>query len=148
MGQHTRTEIEATFLRWRAAVDIRDIEAMLVMFTPDAEVGNTVYGLHTGANAIRKYLNNWPDLVPNENVWYAIDGDRVVDKWRETLPGTRADGSRYEYFGITESIYAGNGRWRHQYGLPDVVGLQRVYKEWHADGHHETHGDVYSLRSG
>jgi uncharacterized protein (TIGR02246 family) len=143
-----RAEVEAMFARWRAAVDARDVDAMLSMLTDDAQVGNVVFGLSQGKDAIREFFSRWPETVPNESVWHAIDGDRVVDKWRECLPGERADGSRYAYFGITESIYAGDGRWRFQLGLPDVTGLQRVYAKWRADGHAETYGELYAMPGG
>ncbi|MBW2294518.1 MAG: hypothetical protein JRG94_19735 [Deltaproteobacteria bacterium] len=76
-------------------------------------------------------------------MWHAIDGYRVVDKWRETLPGDPPPSRDYHYYGITELIYAGSGAWSFMYGIPDVVGLMRVYGQWRRDGQADIHGEVY-----
>ena len=75
--------------------------------------------------------------------WVAIDGTRVVNKWRETLPGDPPEGATYHYDGISELRYAGSQHWDYMFGLPDVIGLQQVYSRWKADGQHEIHGEVY-----
>jgi hypothetical protein len=143
MSEFSRDEVEATYERWRAALAAHDDDAMLDMLSENACVGNAVFGLYRGKKEIRRFFARWPRVVPNESVWHVIEGARVVDKWREILPGVRSDGNRYEYVGIVESIYAGNGRWSFLYSIPDVTGLHRVYAEWRADGQHEIHGEVY-----
>ena len=87
-------------------------------------------------------LPNFDD--PQRRVLAAtIDGVRVVNKWRETLPGSAPPGSRYHYDGISEFLYGGNGQWSFMYGLPDQVGLLRSYAQWRKDGQAEIHGEVY-----
>lgn len=143
MSDHERGEIEAHFARWREAVDRRDLDAMAAMLAEDAQGGNSVFGLSQGRDAILRFMQRWPESVPNRSVWVAIDDVRVVNKWRETLPGTPPQGRYYHYTGISEFIYAGNGQWSFMYGLPDIVGLTRVYAEWRRDGQADIHGEVY-----
>ena len=67
----------------------------------------------------------------------------MVNRWCEVLPGTPPGGGRYDYFGINELIYAGDGLFRFMYSLPDLFGLTVLYERWKADGQHETHGDIF-----
>ena len=123
MSDPRRDEIERHFARWRDVVDRRDLDAMASMFAPDARGGNAVFGLFDGPEAIIGFARqHWPEAIPNRSVWHVIDGVRVVDKWRETLPGEPSSGSDYDYFGITELLYAGEGKWSYMFGLPDTVG--------------------------
>lgn len=138
-----RTEVEAHFGRWRAAVDRRDLAAMAPMLSMDARGGNTVFGLFEGREAVLAFMDHWPESVPNRSVWHAIDGARVVNKWRETLPGISPEGGNYDYFGISEFIYAGGGQWNFMYGMPDSIGLTRLYEQWRKDGQAEKYGEVY-----
>ena len=144
MADHPRSEVERHFRVWREAVDQRDLDQMARMFAEDARGGNSVFGLFEGRDAIAKFSrDHWPELVPNRSVWQVIDGDRVVNKWRETLPGDPPTGRDYHYDGISEFLYAGSGHWSFMYGLPDVIGLTRVYARWREDGQAELHGEVY-----
>ena len=143
LGQFARAEVEAHFQRWRAATDRRDLDEMALLLAEDARGGNAIFGVVEGRDAIVDFMQNWPAEVPNRSVWYVIDGARVVNKWRETLPGTRPDGRAYDYFGISEFIYCGGGQWSFIYGLPDQVGLLKVHARWRADGQAEIHDEVY-----
>lgn len=143
MSDADRSEVLAHFQRWRAAVDARDLEAMAPMLAEDARGGNAVYGLFEGREKVMEFMQQWPESVPNRSLWVAIDGARVVNKWRETLPGDAPDGEAYHYDGISEFHYAGDDQWSFMYGLPDFVGLQRVYARWRADGQEKIHGQVY-----
>jgi len=143
MSDPLRSEIEAHFARWRSAVDERDLERMASMLAVDAQGGNAVFGLFEGHDAIMRFMDHWPEIVPNRSIWVAIDGQRVVNKWRETLPGDPPDGSDYHYYGISEFLYGGSNEWSYMYGLPDQVGLMKTYARWRADGQHERFGEVY-----
>ena len=139
-----RAQVESLFRSWRAAIDTRDFAAMRDMLTPDARGGNAVFGVVDGRDALLEFAESkWPEAVPNESVWHAIDGERLVNKWKETLPGTPPSGEPYAYFGISEFLYDESGRWRFMYGLPDVPGLMRVHARWKKDGHAATFPDVY-----
>ena len=143
MPEFTRAEIEPHFARWRDAVDRHDLDAMAPLLTEDARGGNATFGISEGRDAVMQFMLHWPQSVPNRGLWHAIDGERVVNKWREWLPGKAPDGSEYHYDGISEFIYAGGGQWNFMYGLPDVTGLTRVYARWKQDGQAEIHGEVY-----
>lgn len=146
MSDFSRGEIEAHFKRWREAVDRRDLGSMAEMLALRASGGNASYGMFEGRDAIVKCMQHWPENVPNRSIWHVIDGTRVVNKWRETLPGTPPShrGYRdYDYVGISEFLYGGDGQWSFMFGLPDQAGLLRVYAEWRADGQAEIYGEVY-----
>ncbi len=143
MRDHPRSEIEEHFSRWRRATDRRDLEAMTHMLSADARGGNAVFGMFEGRSSIMEFMNHWPESVPNRGLWVAIDGPRVINKWRETLPGTPPDGRDYHYDGISEFNYAGGGQWDFMYGLPDFLGLQRAYARWRQDGNEVVYGKIY-----
>lgn len=151
-----RTEVAAHFARWREAVDRRDLDVMASMLAADVRGGNAQFGILEGREAVVGFMRErWPESVPNRSVWHVIDGERVVNKWCETLPGQAPSGEPYDYDGISEFIYTragadensvgsvGGGSWRFMYGLPDVVGLMRVHARWLADGQAEIFGEVY-----
>ena len=143
MAEFPRAEIVEHYTRWRAAVDRRDLAAMAPMLAADAQGGNATFGMFDGRDAIIEFSETrWPTSVPNRSVWHVIDGTRVVDKWRETLPGTPPAESDYHYVGISEFIYGGNGEWSYMYGIPDAVGFGRVYKRWVDDGQAKKYPDM------
>ena len=143
MSRFERSEVASHFARWRKAVDRRDLGAMASMLAEDARGGNAVFGVFEGRDKIMAFMRHWPESIPNRSLWHVIDAERVVDKWRETLPGTAPQGGSYRYDGISEFIYGGNQQWSFMYGLPDQVGLARVYAQWRKDGQAEIHGEVY-----
>lgn len=144
MADQTREAIESLFLRWRRAVESRDFIAMREMLTPDARGGNAIYGVREGRDAVIEFSeSNWPASVPNESVWYVIDGARLVNKWKEALPGKSPTGDPYDYFGISEFLYSPSGHWEYMYGLPDVTGLTRVFTRWSEDGNASRFPDVH-----
>lgn len=145
MTDFTREEVSAHFDRWRAATDRRDLDEMQLMLTDDAIGGNCVSGTFKGAqNIIAWSRRAWPEIVPNRSIWHVIDGSRVVNKWFEELPGVPANGVRYTYEGISEFIYAGEGKWNYMYGIPDVFNFNKVYERWMKDGNSEKYGDIFS----
>jgi hypothetical protein len=144
MSDYPRGEVEAHFSNWRGALDERDLVALSQMLSLDARGGNSVFGILEGREAIVDFMTErWPESVPNRGLWVAIDGTRIVHKWRETFPGTPPSGRSYHYDGISEFIYAGDGQWDFMYGLPDVVGLQGTYARWREDGQEKVYGEVY-----
>jgi hypothetical protein len=144
MTRYDRDEIEQHFLRWREAIDHRDFDAMTSMLTPQARGGNSQFGIFEGRDALVQFSrDHWPESVPNTSEWHAIDGTRVVNKWRETLPGKAPENNDYHYYGISEFIYAGANQWDYMYGIPDIVGLMRVHARWRKDGQSDVFGEVY-----
>lgn len=139
-----REDVEALFRRWRAALERRDFSAMREMLTPDARGGNAVFGLTEGRDAVIEFSETkWPEEIPNVSVWHAIDGTRLVNKWKETLPGDSPTGEPYDYFGISEFIYAEAGQWNFMYGIPDIAGLMSVHARWRSDDQADRFPQVY-----
>ena len=137
-------EVEEAFARYRTAIDVSDHDTMAALLSEEGRGGNAIYGFFHGRAAYRKFLTEcWLEVIPNVSVWHVIEGGRVVNKWRESLPGTTSEGARYDYFGISEIIYAGEGSFRFIYSIPDLFGLNLLYARWKADGQHQTHGDLY-----
>ena len=144
-----RHEVENGFKAYRIAVDVGDHDSMTAMLSEDGRGGNATYGFFHDHESYRQFLKDcWLEIIPNYNVWQMIDGGRVVNKWCEVLPGTPPGGGRYDYFGINEVIYAGNGQFRLMYSIPDLFGLTVLYTRWKADGQNEQYGDIYPSISG
>ncbi len=106
--------------------------------------GNATFGFFHDRDSYLEFLRScWLEVIPNRSVWHVVQGGRVVDKWRESLPGETQEGDRYDYFGINELIYDGVGMFRLMYSIPDLFGLTALYRKWKADRKHEIHGDIY-----
>jgi hypothetical protein len=97
--------------------DADDWDGFGKTFTEDAVYHEHHYGIFRGRKAIlewlvpvMEYCKGW--TYPVE--WVAIDGNRVVHKWMNRLPGKRADGSYFEFAGMTAMEYAGGGRFSFQ----------------------------------
>jgi hypothetical protein len=139
-----RQEVEGAFRTYRDAIDIGDHATMATMLSEDGRGGNATYGFFHDRESYREFLIScWLEIIPNYNVWHVIEGGRIVEKWCEVLPGTSSDGGRYDYFGINEVIYGGDGQFRLMYSIPDLFGLRMLYVRWRSDGQHEVYGDIY-----
>src|SRR3954447_25921586 len=115
---HPREEVQAAvdeYLDVCAAIDRdeRPWEALADMFVDDAVYIDPAWGRVEGVANIRRFmkesmagLEDW-DFPRSFN---AIDGDYVVMKWTQQLPGVREDGTRYEQSGISTLVYAGGGK--------------------------------------
>ena len=62
-------------------------------------------------------LEDWESPIE----FAAIDGDNVVVKWLQVLPGARDDGSRSTQSGSSTMVYAGDGKFRYQEDLLNMV---------------------------
>lgn len=130
---HSRTEIETAFRATRAAQDRDDWNAYCDLLTEDAVYVEHHFGVYRGREAIRawlvpvmKPLVGWS--YPTE--WCVIEGDRVVFLWWNRMPGRRADGSFYEFSGITTMLYAGGGLFSHQEDVYNFDETRKVMREW------------------
>jgi ketosteroid isomerase-like protein len=133
---HSRSEIEAAFLATRAAQDADDWNAYCDLLTHDAVYVEHHFGVYHGREAIRawlvplmKPLVGW--TYPTE--WCVIEGDRVVFLWKNRMPGRRADGSHYEFSGMTTLLYAGDGRFSYQEDVYNFDETRKVMAEWSED---------------
>jgi len=130
---HTRDEVEAAVAQYLAVRERMDRgeggwDEMADLFTDDATYIDPAWGLIEGNDAIRAFmsesmagLEDW--LFPIE--WVAIDGDHVVVKWTQRLPGQRADGSHYDNSGVSLLTYAGGGRFSRS---EDHLNMLHVYE--------------------
>jgi hypothetical protein len=110
-----RERIEAGDATW---IDLTEL------FTDDAVYVDPAWGRVEGVAGIREFmvesmqgLDDW--RFPIE--FTAIDGDHVVIKWTQILPGTRPDGSALTQSGVSTLVYAGNGRFRYGEDLLNMV---------------------------
>jgi hypothetical protein len=95
-------------------------------FTEDAVYIDSTWGRYEGRPAIEAFmaasmtgLDDW--TFPEE--WTMADGDRVVSKWWNQLPGKRPDGSPFRVAGISILRYAGGGKFDYEY---DVFNMQEI----------------------
>ncbi len=133
MSAFPREEIEKA---WRRRIEIQDADdwdGYGRTFTPDAVYVEHHEGTFRGREAILAWLvpvmekcKGW--TFPVE--WVAIDGNRVIHKWWNRLPGKRADGSHYEFAGLSISEYVGNGQFAFQEDIYNWEESLRVLKEY------------------
>ncbi len=137
MSGDRRAEIEAAVARYlevRAAAEEGrggwdDLDEL---FTDDATFIDPAWGRVQGLEAIRTFwresmagLDDW--RFPHE--WAVIDGDRVVLRWWNRLPGQRDDGSPYQVPGLSVLEYAGDGRFYYEEDIMNMVNLGEVIAE-------------------
>lgn len=107
---------------------------LATMFTDDAVYIDPAWGRIQGIDELRTFfdesmrgLEDWS--FPIE--FTAIDGDTVVVKWTQQLPGTRPDGSRYEQSGVSTLVYAGEGKFCYE---EDLLNMTHVIEDLGASG--------------
>ena len=98
-------------------------------FTPDAVFIDPAWGRVEGLEAIVAFmdesmagLEDW--TFPEE--WTMAEGDRVVSKWWNRLPGTRDDGSPYQAAGISIMQYAGDGKFSCEHDLLNMAEVMEI----------------------
>jgi ketosteroid isomerase-like protein len=138
---HPYEEVRATVDAYVAMRDrIEQGEATWVdlaaFFTDDIVYIDPAWGRVEGIDEIRTFmvesmlgLEDWSFPVE----YTAIDGDTVVVKWTQQLPGTRPDGTRYEQSGYSTLVYAGDGRFSYE---EDLLNMTHVLEDlaaskWH-----------------
>jgi len=93
------------------------------VLTDDAVYVDCAWGRTEGKRAIAEFLRRAMvgiDFANPVDFW-AADGPRVMVKWRQVLPGARADGRPYEQSAVTTLIYAGGGLFRYVEDLLNVT---------------------------
>ena len=108
--------------------------ALADLFTDDAVYIDPAWGRIEGRDEIRTFmeesmtgLEDW--TFPIEFI--AIEGDQVVIKWTQELPGTKADGSRWTQSGYSTLLYAGDGRFSYE---EDLLNMAHVIEDIVASG--------------
>lgn len=104
------------------------------MFTDDVVYIDPAWGRIEGIGELRSFLDesmrgldDWE--FPIE--YTAVDGDTVVVKWTQILPGARADGTRFTQSGYSTLRYAGGGRFDYE---EDLLNMTHVIEDLAASG--------------
>ena len=138
---HARQEIQAVIDRYHAVrsridagLEPNGFGALADFYTDDAVYVDAAWGRIEGKEAIAHWLEHsmvglgdWK--FPIE--FTAIEGDDVVVKWTQTIPGTRADGSPYTQSGYSRLRYAGDGKFSYE---EDVYNMVQVLEDIAASG--------------
>jgi len=134
---HPRAEIEAAVERYvQIRSDAEDgrsgWDALDEMFTDDATFIDPAWGRIAGIENLREF---WRESMAGLDDWrfphlgLIIDGDQVVLRWTNRLPGRRDDGSYYEAPGISMMTYAGGGKFSYEEDIMNMVHLFEVITE-------------------
>jgi ketosteroid isomerase-like protein len=141
---HPREEVERTLQRYleirsRAERGECGWDALADLFTEDATFIDPAWGRVDGSAALRSFfpesmagLDGW--TFPHE--WHLIEGDRIVSRWLNRLPGRRADGSYYECPGISIFDYAGGGKFSREEDILNMAHFREILVEsgWRPTG--------------
>jgi len=137
MADYPRQEVQEAldnYLRVKAKADAREVgwEALSDLFTEDATFIDPSWGRSVGREAISQFmhesmqgLEGW--TFPNE--WTAIDGNHVIIKFLNRLPGQRPDGTYYEVPGVQVLDYAGGGRFSREEDIFNMAHIMEVIQE-------------------
>jgi hypothetical protein len=124
---HPREEIEAAVARYVSVREQIDAGAaswtdLMPFFTDDVVYIDPAWGRIEGMDAFGRFLvesmaglDDW--LFPIE--FTAIDGDNVIVKWTEVIP--KPDGTAATQSGFSRLIYAGDGKFRYEEDLLNMV---------------------------
>ncbi len=135
---HSREEVQGALERYLAVRDgINEGKGtwadLAQFFTDDAVFVDPAWGREEGIEQLKATvfgdamvgLESWK--FPTE--FFMIDGDNVVVKWQQVMPGTRADGSPYAQSGYSTLVYAGNGKFCYEEDLLNMVQVFEDIKE-------------------
>ncbi|MHB8439989.1 MAG: nuclear transport factor 2 family protein [Acidimicrobiales bacterium] len=138
---HPRSEVTAAVGRY---VDVRrrieeglepdDFGALADFYTDDAVYVDAAWGRIEGKDAIAHWLehsmvglDDW--RFPVE--FAAVEGDDVVVKWTQIIPGSRPDGSLLTQSGYSRLRYAGNGKFDYE---EDTYNMVHVLEDIETSG--------------
>src|SRR5678815_1443859 len=120
---HAREEVQAATERYIAVRD--NINAgqgawrdLAQFFTDDAVFIDPAWGRVQGIEELKATV--FGDAMEGFEDWkfpiefIAIDGDNVLVKWKQVLPGHADDGRPYEQSGVSTLIYAGDGKFKYE----------------------------------
>ena len=138
---HDRAEVRAAVDRYHElrrriddGLEPQGFGALADLYTDDAVYVDAAWGRIEGKEAIAHWLEHsmvglgdW--RFPVE--FTAIEGDDVVVKWTQVIPGTRADGTPTTQSGYSRLRYAGDGRFSYE---EDVYNMAQVLEDIAASG--------------
>ena len=133
-----REEIVATVERYvetRKVIDAGEAtwSALAQYFTDDAVFIDPAWGRVEGIDEMKATV--FGDAMVGLEEWtfpvefYAIEGDNVLIKWKQLLPGKRENGRNWEQSGVSTLIYAGNGKFRYE---EDLLNMVHVFEDMKA----------------
>jgi limonene-1,2-epoxide hydrolase len=134
---HTRDEVQqavAAYLALRERIDAGDATwtDLAELFTDDVVYVDPAWGRLVGRAALLVFLD---ESMRGLDEWRfpveftAIDGDNVVIKWTQILPGARDDGSACTQSGVSTLVYAGDGRFSYE---EDLLNMVHVFEDMKA----------------
>ncbi|MEZ5140690.1 MAG: nuclear transport factor 2 family protein [Acidimicrobiales bacterium] len=136
---HPPEEVAAAVARYRELREAigrgeADWPALADLFTDDAVYIDPAWGRIQGRDEIRAFmaesmtgLEDWE--FPIEFI--AVEGDLVVVKWTQVLPGQAPDGGRWTQSGVSTLLYAGDGRFSYE---EDLLNMAHVLEDIVASG--------------
>ena len=132
---HSREEVLATVERY---IGVRDQicagngtwRGLAQFFTDDAVFIDPAWGRVEGIEEMKATvfgeamvgLEEWS--FPTE--FFMIDGDNVVIKWRQVLPGRREGGRQYVQSGYSTLVYDGDGKFCYE---EDLLNMAHVMED-------------------
>ena len=137
MGSYPRKEVQKAAdalhrMRDKASAGEIGWDALVDLFTEDATYIDPAWGRFKGREAIRRFMHDsmqglkeW--RFPTE--WSVIDGNRVVNRFLNRLPGRRPDGTYYDVPGVSILEYAGGGKFSFEEDVINMFHLYEVLKE-------------------
>ena len=136
---HPIDEVRATvdrYLALRASIEAGDNDwpDLADLFTDDVVYIDPAWGRIQGVDEVRAFMDESMRGLEDWNFpveYTAIDGDTVVVKWTQQLPGTRPDGTRYEQSGYSTLVYAGDGKFSYE---EDLLNMAHVREDLKASG--------------
>ena len=140
-GPHPRAEVQAAVDRYHelrrridAGLEPEGFGALADLYTDDAVYVDAAWGRIEGKAAIAHWLQ---DSMVGLGDWRfpveftAIEGDDVVVKWTQIIPGARPDGSAPTQSGYSRLRYAGDGKFGYE---EDVYNMTQVLEDIAASG--------------
>jgi limonene-1,2-epoxide hydrolase len=94
------------------------------MFTDDVAFIDPAWGRIDGIDELRTFLVESMDGLDDWSFpvsFTAIDGDHVVVKWTQVMPGAHPDGSPIVQSGASTLVYGGDGKFRYEEDLLNMV---------------------------
>ena len=135
---HSREEVQGALERYLAVRDginagngtWRDLAQF---FTDDAVFIDPAWGRVEGLENMKDSvfgeamvgLEEWK--FPTE--FFMIEGDIVVVKWLQVLPGARADGRPFAQSGYSTLVYAGDGKFSYEEDLLNMAHVMEDVRE-------------------
>ena len=138
---HPRAEVQAavdSYVELRRRIDDGlepdSFGALADLYTDDAVYVDAAWGRIQGRDTIAHWLvhsmvglDDW--RFPVE--FTAIEGDDVIVKWTQIVPGSHPDGRPYAQSGYSRLRYAGDGRFSYE---EDTYNMVHVLEDIEASG--------------